>query len=376
MTFDGDTVFRDGRELRCGYTTGTCAAAAAKAAASALLGERTAAVRIGLPSGAVAELEVETAAVSADAVRCTVRKDAGDDPDVTHGATIGATVRRRSDGMYTVDGGAGVGRVTRRGLDQPTGAAAINSVPRAMIADAMAEAAAAHGWEGGLEAVVDVPDGVTLAAGTFNPDLGIEGGISILGTTGIVQPMSVKAIVDTTRKEMDMLVAEGARSLLLVPGNYGEAYAESLGGMPAVRIGNYLGEALDYAAGLGVEAVLLVGNIGKLVKVAGGIMNTHSADADCRREILAAHAVAVGGDADVARAILAAATTEAALETLIAAGIAEAALASLAERIEHHLRRRTRGKVEAAAVVFSSVHGRLCDSPSAAAIIGRLGSCA
>ncbi len=372
-------IIRGGREMRCGLTTGTCAAAAAKAAASVLLGgEPAAAVAVRLPDGAEAELEVVGTEAAGGAVRCAVRKDAGDDPDVTHGALVCAAVRRRDDGICTVDGGDGVGRVTRRGLDQPVGAAAINSVPRAMILDALAEAASMHGWEGGLEAVIDVPGGLRLAGSTFNPELGIEGGISILGTTGIVHPMSDRAIIETTRAEMDMHAAEGARHLLLVPGSYGRGYADGMGDVgdaPAVRISNFLGEALDHAVALGIEGVLLVGSIGKLVKVAGGIMDTHSANADCRMEIMAAHALLAGADGDTARAVLDAATAEAALDIMIGAGIAAAATASLAGRIEHHMRRRTGGGTAVAAVVFSSVHGRLCDSPSAAGVIGGLRRC-
>lgn len=373
-----EQVFVNGRMLRSGYTTGTCATAATKAAAEMLLcGKPVDSVEITVPRGDVLTLKIEDVVIGGDSVRCAVRKDAGDDIDATDGALIYSSVRRRTDGVYTVDGGMGVGKVTRKGLDQPVGNAAINRVPRQMIFEVLEDAAEMHLWSGGLEAVIDVPEGENIAARTFNPNLGIIGGISILGTSGIVEPMSEKALVETIKKEMDMHFAEGKRDILLVPGNYGEKYSqgmEDVGSSSAVKCSNFIGDALDHALYLGVEGVLLVGNIGKLVKVAGGIMNTHSRNADSRMEIMTAHAIAAGADADLGREIMSCVTTESALDVLNSAGIMEDVVGRLAERAEYHMRHRTDGKIDVGAVIFSSNHGRIAQSPGADELIRRLGN--
>ena len=372
-----DKVFVNGRILRRGYTTGTCAAAATKAAAETLLGGKAVdSVEIVVPKGDILTLKIEDIDIGSGSVRCAVRKDGGDDIDATDGILVYSTVRRRTDGKYSVDGGAGVGRVTRKGLDQPVGNAAINRVPRHMISEVLEDVAETSGWKDGLEAVIDVPEGEAVALRTFNPNLGITGGISILGTSGIVEPMSEKALVDTIKKEMDMHFAEGKRDILLVPGNYGEKYSEGMddvGGTSAVKCSNFIGDALDHALYLGMEGALLVGNIGKLVKVAGGIMNTHSRNADSRMEIMTAHAIAAGADAALGRDIMSCVTTESALDILHSAGIMEEVVGRLAERAEFHMRHRTDGKVDVGAVIFSSNYGRIAQSPGAEALIRRLG---
>lgn len=371
-----DRVFVNGRMLRRGYTTGTCAAAASKAAAARLLGgSAPEKVEITVPKGNILTLDVEDMFCDGESARCAVRKDGGDDADATHGTLIYATVRRRNDGKFSVDGGRGVGRVTRKGLDQPVGNAAINRIPRHMISEVLEDAAEAYSWAGGLEAVIDVPEGEEIGEHTFNPNLGILGGISILGTSGIVEPMSEKALVDTIKTEMDMHYAEGKRYILLVPGNYGESYSEGmddLGKTSAVKCSNFIGDALDHALDLGMEGVLLVGNIGKLVKVAGGIMNTHSRNADSRMEIMTAHALMTGAGGDLGREIMACVTTESALDVLEAAGIMKKTMESLAEKAEYHMRHRTGGKMKVGAVIFSSNHGRMADSPGAEEITERL----
>ncbi|UAL08156.1 MAG: cobalt-precorrin-5B (C(1))-methyltransferase CbiD [Candidatus Methanogranum gryphiswaldense] len=373
---DDDRIFVEGKELRCGYTTGTCAAAASKAASIMLLGgDRINSVVIIVPSGKELCLGIEDITITNDQVICAVKKDGGDDIDVTDGTLIYSAVRKRDDGKIILDGGEGVGRVTRKGLDQPIGNAAINRIPRSMILEAMNDAAESFGWKGGLEATIQVPDGAEIAKRTFNPNLGIVGGISILGTSGIVRPMSEKALVDTIRTEMRMYFAEGHRYLLFVPGNYGQDYSDNMddiGSAVAVKISNFLGESLDYAVELGVEGILLVGNIGKLVKVAGGIMNTHSRNADCRMEILSAYTVVAGGDADTARKIMDAVTTEAALDILKEAGLMNKVMYLLAERIEFHMMHRVGGKLKVGAVMFSSTYGRLCESGNASDIMKEL----
>ena len=310
--------------LRCGFTTGTCAAAAARGAAQALLtGAFPPAVTVTTPAGVDVTAELTACRTGPDWAECAVVKDGGDDPDVTDGLPITVRVARRGDGLLTVDGGAGVGRVTRPGLDQPPGAAAINSVPRRMILEQLEAARAAVGADTGLSAVVSVPGGAALAKRTFNPRLGIEGGISILGTSGIVRPMSESALVDSILLELEQARAEGVTDLLVTPGNYGLDFAQQvlhLDTHRAVSCSNYLGAVLDRAAALGFASVLLVGHLGKLAKLAAGAMNTHSNTADGRREALCTHTALCGGDTVLVRAIFEAATTDAALELLEAAG--------------------------------------------------------
>ena len=194
-------IVKDGKKLRLGYTTGSCAAAAAKAAAYMLLtGRRKDTIDLLTPKGIRLHLTVEEIKITSSEVSCAIRKDSGDDPDATRGTLIFACVRKTDVPEILIDGGAGVGRVTKRGLDQPVGAAAINSVPRRMIEENVREVCALCGYDGGVSVVISVPEGEALAKKTFNPRLGIVGGISILGTTGIVEPMSEQALVDTIRR--------------------------------------------------------------------------------------------------------------------------------------------------------------------------------
>ncbi|MBS6215655.1 MAG: cobalamin biosynthesis protein CbiD [Clostridiales bacterium] len=363
------------QRLRCGYTTGTCAAAAARGAAQALLtGVRPAGVEIDTPAGVRVRVELLDWSAGVDWAMCAVEKDGGDDPDVTDGMRIYARVSRRGDGALRVDGGEGVGRVTRPGLDQPPGAAAINSTPRRMIAGQLAEALREAGASGGLEAVISVPGGAALARKTFNPRLGIQGGISILGTSGIVRPMSEAALVDSITLELDMAHAAGVRHLLVTPGNYGEDYARDHLGLETggcISCSNYLGAAVDHAAGLGFSSFLLVGHLGKLVKVAGGAMNTHSRTADGRRETMAAHAALCGAPRKLVEQVFAAATTDAALDCLEEAGLREDVTASLTGALYENLRNRAGEEMEIQAVVFSNRFGLLGQTPGAAKLLAR-----
>lgn len=351
-----------GKLLRCGYTTGTSAAAATRAAAELLLGDVVVpSVVVSTPADVEVVIEVEESERGGDWARCCVMKDGGDDADVTDGVLVYALVRQTDAPGVSVEGGLGIGEVTRPGLDQPVGSAAINSVPRQMIVREARAAAEAHGYRGGLIVEISIPAGVDLAEKTFNPRLGIEGGISVLGTSGIVRPMSEEALISTIKLELGMLRASGATSVLVVPGNYGRDFAMAQMGLSdawLVSSSNYLGETLDEAVRLGFESLLLVGHIGKLVKVAGGIMNTHSRIADCRMEILAAHAARAGASAEAVSAIMDAATTEAALDVLVEAGLLDRAMATLMQRLEDHVARRARD-MNVQAVVFSSVRGIL-----------------
>ncbi|MBR1472146.1 MAG: cobalamin biosynthesis protein CbiD [Lachnospiraceae bacterium] len=358
-----DTVYVNGKKLRCGYTTGSCAAAAAGCAAMALLqgGVPRKGYSLCTPGGKRLCLTVETIFCRPEAVCCGVYKDAGDDADITDGVLVCATVQKCPQEIR-IEGGNGVGRVTRPGLDQPVGEAAINSVPRRMIREQLKEAAEAAGYTGGLVAVISVPEGEEIAKKTFNPRLGIEGGISILGTSGIVEPMSEQALVDTIAVEIRQRAAEGVRHLMLTPGNYGEEFIRVQMGMEleqCVKCSNFVGDALDLAAAEGMASVLLIGHIGKLVKLGSGILNTHSRNADGRMETLAACLLRCGGDADTARQVLVCNTTEEAVEYLRAAGRLEGTMLELCDKIDETLQHRTYGKVRAGAVLFSRQSG-LC----------------
>lgn len=355
-------------KLRCGYTTGTCAAAAARGAAERLLGgEWPAAVKLTTPAGIVVEVEPEEPHTGEDWASCGVRKDGGDDPDMTDGILICARVKRRPDPGIVIDGGPGVGRVTQPGLDQPVGAAAINSTPRRMIREQLEQALMAHGAACGLAAEIFVPEGEALAAKTFNPRLGIRGGISILGTSGIVRPMSEDALIRSVYLEQDARYAQGVRDLLVTPGNYGEGFAGNVLGLDLERwtlCSNYLGAAIDHAAGLGFRSFLLVGHLGKLVKVAGGAMNTHSKAADGRRETMAAHTALCGGDRALVRRIFDCPTTDAAVAILEEAGLREPVMGSVTRALAQNLRARA-GDMAIEAVVFSNRYGILGKTPGA-----------
>ena len=304
---------------------------------------------------------------------CAVEKDGGDDIDATHGALIEARVERAAQPGVVIDGGPGVGRVTKPGLDQPVGAAAINRVPRRMIEQAVRAVCDALNWDGGLRVTICVPEGAALAKKTFNPQLGIEGGISILGTSGIVEPMSMQALIDTVALSLRQARAQGAARVLLTPGNYGVDFLREQGldaaGAPVVKCSNFIGDALDEAAALGFADVLLVGHIGKLAKLAGGVMNTHSRYADCRTELLCAHAAVCGASQKTCAALLDAATTDACIALLDEAGLRAPVLDSLLRAVERHLVRRTAGAYRVGAVLFSNEYGLLGRTASAAEML-------
>lgn len=360
---------KDGKRLRLGYTTGSCAAAAAKAAAWMLLtGRRKQTITLDTPKGIRLELPVKEITMDSAKVSCAIEKDGGDDPDITKGTLIFATVTRSGAPGVTIDGGEGIGRVTKRGLDQPVGSAAINSVPRRMIRENVEAVMGLTDYQGGLSVLISAPDGQRLAKQTFNPRLGIVGGISILGTTGIVEPMSEKALVDTIRVELRQRKENGARRVLLTPGNYGSDFIRDGLGLDrslSVQVSNFIGDSLDICRELGFEGVLLIGHIGKLVKLGGGIMNTHSKYGDCRMEILAAHAAAAGADPDTIRGILECVSCDDALRLLREAGKLEDSLLRLTRRVSSHLSRRAGDAMDAGVILFSKEYGILGKSENA-----------
>lgn len=350
-------------KLRYGYTTGSCAAAAAQAAAKMLLtGEKVEEVALQTPKGILLHLLIEDIQMDKEEVRCAVRKDGGDDPDVTHGILIYARVKKSEEAGIHLDGGTGVGRVTRPGLEQPVGAAAINKVPRKMIRENVEAVCRQMNYTGGMDVVIEIPEGVEISKKTFNPRLGIQGGISILGTSGIVIPMSEAALIASIRLEMEMLVKNGAGYLVITPGNYGQAFSKEQMNIDltySMKCSNYVGETLDMARELGVKGILFIAHIGKFIKVAGGIMNTHSRNADSRAEVMAANALRAGASRNTVMEILDSVTTEQSIDILIRDHCLEKTMEEVLQRVEYYLSKRGGEQLEVGAILFSSVHGKL-----------------
>ena len=345
-----------GKKLICGYTTGSCAAAAAGAAAQFLLsGKKPDAVKLEVPSGDTLLLNITDAGIFESSAQCAVIKDGGDDPDVTSGLKIFADVSRIESGIRII-GGEGVGIVTKPGLDRPVGDHAINTVPRKMIKKAVWDAAEKYGYSGGFLVKIFVPGGEETAKKTFNPKMGIEGGISIIGTTGIVEPMSERAVVETIRVGANMRKSSGDRVLVLSVGNYSESFLHE--NYPSlsekcVMCSNFIGEAFDIGAAMGFDGIILIGHIGKLVKLGSGIMNTHSSYADGRIETLITCGALAGVGSTVLSRINDCATTDAAIDILCEDGTAEKVLEILTQRIHSYLQARAKGKAKIGAVIFS-----------------------
>lgn len=358
-------VYKDKKMLRRGYTTGTCAALAAQGAVSFLVsGIWPETAELMTPAGQMVRVPLMEKKAGNGAASCAVKKNAGDDPDVTDGLLIFARARFLPEdtgkARVVIDGGEGVGRVTKAGLDQPVGAAAINSVPRRMIEDAVAEVLEEAGADRPVEILIFVPGGEKAAEKTFNPVLGITGGISILGTSGIVEPMSEEALIETIRAHMQVLRSEERRFAAAVPGNMGERFLwsylerEGIGKIPAVVCSNFVGRTLDMAGELGFSGLLLAGHLGKLVKLGCGIMNTHSKEGDGRMETLVACALRVGAETGTLKRIQEANTTEQALEELKAAGILKETMGALLERMDWYMRRRVPETLETGILVFDA----------------------
>lgn len=378
-------VLKNQKKLRCGITTGTCCAAAAKAAASLLLlGVRQETVALQTPKGVLVQVPVEVIERQQQAVTCRVIKDSGDDPDVTNGTDLLVRVEQVAeqqslDGLFCregdlrlyLDGGQGVGRVTKAGLEQEIGQPAINVVPRKMIFDGVAEVCRLAESRTPLLITVMVPRGEELAQRTFNPRLGILGGISILGTSGILEPMSEKAIVDTIETEIRQRSRLGEKRLLVAPGNYGRAYLEEylhLDMEQSIKCSNYIGETLDLAAAYGMEKLLLVGNMGKLVKLAAGIMNTHSKTADARAEIVAVHTVLAGGTKEMAEQIMQCINTEEMLDLLTDWQLKDAVMKGICEKIDEHISHRCGSSLTCGVMLFSEKYGYLGETKKAGKI--------
>lgn len=392
--------------MRYGFTTGSCAAAASKAAAYMLLtGKIKNQITIETPKGIPYTAQIKDIKRSETEVSCAVEKDGGDDPDVTTGALIYSTVRFRtvSTGHEVknggagekvlpdnnsiesvnrqkydknnvesvdihIDGGIGVGRVTKPGLDQPVGNAAINHVPREMIIKEVTEVCELLDYKGGLDIEISVPTGAELADKTFNPRLGIVGGISILGTSGVVEPMSNQAILDTIKVELNQRKAQGFDYVAVAPGNYGLDFMKSKYGYDldrSVKCSNFIGQTIDMAADMGFKKMLLTGHIGKLIKVAGGIMNTHSREADCRIELLTAFAVKCKVPMEYVMRLLECFTTEEALSVLKESGKLYEVMDLAMERICFYLDKRAKDRLQIECIMYSNEFGELAKSREA-----------
>ena len=366
------------RLLRCGYTTGTCAALGAAGAARLLLtGHAPESVGLRTPKGIVVEVAPQFCRLTADGAACAIVKDGGDDIDATTGLPVIAAVTLLPDAprTVTIDGGAGVGRVTKPGLDQPVGAAAINHVPREMITEALLKEAKTFEYNGGFSVLVSIEGGEEAAKKTFNPHIGVIGGLSVLGTSGIVEPMSEKALVDSIRVEMTQHLAQGEKYLLVTPGNYGADYLRAHMDLPFeknMKCSNYVGETIDMAINMGAKGILFISHIGKFIKVAAGIMNTHSHNADARMETFCAAAIRCGCTLECAREVLDCNTTDEALQVLDSNQILKKTMEEIMRQIQFYLDHHSYHQILLGAVVFSNEYGYLGQTADAGELINKI----
>jgi cobalt-precorrin-5B (C1)-methyltransferase len=312
--------------LRRGWTTGACATAATKAALTALLtGDFPDPVTIRLPKGETPSFALATEEPGNGFARAGIVKDAGDDPDVTHGATIVSTVRFGAPGNgVTFRAGEGVGTVTRPGLPVGAGEAAINPVPRAMMREVVETLCAEHGRPADIEITISVPGGDRLAERTWNPRLGIVGGISILGTTGIVHPFSCSAWIQSIRSGIDVARANGVSHVLGATGSTSEKAACGLYDFPDIALldmGDFAGGLLKYMRAHPVAKLTIAGGFAKMAKLAHGALDLHSGRSQVDMDWLAGEAERLGLDPSVGQRIRDANTALEVLEMTQAAGI-------------------------------------------------------
>jgi cobalt-precorrin-5B (C1)-methyltransferase len=335
-----------------GFTTGSAAAAAATAAARFLFDRSCGTVRLDLPGGREIAIPVTVCRRTQEGAEAWVTKDAGDDPDVTHGAVIVAEVKVSEESGITILGGSGVGVVTKPGLLVPPGRAAINPGPMALIRKSLGKELP-QGM--GAKVTISIPGGEELAKRTYNPRLGIIGGLSILGTTGIVSPMSSDAIIGTIKSELSVLKATGANIVCLVPGNYGRRMAMLLG-IPEdmiVNISNFVGESFAIVGNLGFEKLILIGQIGKFAKLSAGSLDTHSARSDGRLEAIAAYSALHGATSDDVREILSSTMADEVATRILRTEWGFAALRELVSRIVKTALLWATGISECACLTFS-----------------------
>ena len=345
--------------LRCGYTTGTCAAAASKAAVAMLFKQESMdSVAITTPNQTDLIIDVLNPQFNDNMASCSIEKDSGDDPDITNGILVSSKVTLLPDSSeIVIEGGKGVGKVTKGGLDQPVGMSAINSVPRKMIKDSLNELAMQYNYRGGFHVLISVPKGEEIAKKTFNPELGIVGGISILGTTGIVEPMSAKALADSIKVEISVIAAESNESILIFLGNFGKKFTEedlNLSTKPGIMCSNFIDVALDSSVEFGFRNILLVGHIGKFVKLGIGMFNTHSHNGDGRIETLLSCALDAGANIEILKEIQKCVTTNAVLDILYENDLLDKTMEVLNERIQHNIDRRVPEDINVGFICFAN----------------------
>ena len=345
--------------LRCGYTTGTCAAAASKAAVAMLFKQESMdSVAITTPNQTDLIIDVLNPQFNDKVASCSIEKDSGDDPDITNGILVSSKVTLLPDSSeIIIEGGKGVGKVTKGGLDQPVGMSAINSVPRKMIKDSLNELAMQYNYKGGFHVLISVPKGEEIAKKTFNPELGIVGGISILGTTGIVEPMSAKALADSIKVEISVIAAESNESILIFLGNFGKKFTEedlNLSTKPGIMCSNFIDVALDSSVEFGFRNILLVGHIGKFVKLGIGMFNTHSHNGDGRIETLLSCALDAGANIEILKEIQKCVTTNAVLDILYENDLLDKTMDVLNERIQHNIDRRVPDDINVGFICFAN----------------------
>ena len=345
--------------LRCGYTTGTCAAAASKAAVAMLFKQESMdSVAITTPNQTDLIIDVLNPQFNDNVASCSIEKDSGDDPDITNGILVSSKVTLLPDSSeILIEGGKGVGKVTKGGLDQPVGMSAINSVPRKMIKDSLNELAMQYNYKGGFHVLISVPNGEEIAKKTFNPELGIVGGISILGTTGIVEPMSAKALADSIKVEISVIAAESNESILIFLGNFGKKFTEeelNLSTKPGIMCSNFIDVALDSSVEFGFKNILIVGHIGKLVKLGIGMFNTHSHNGDGRIETLLSCALEAGANIEILNEIQKCVTTNAVLDILYENDLLTKTMDVLNGRIGHNIDRRIPEDINVGFICFAN----------------------
>ena len=358
-------VTKDRKKLRYGYTTGSCAAAASKAAVKMLYTKKKIdSIKIDTPKGWELNLSVIEPVIDENRSSCCIIKDSGDDPDVTNGIKIYAEAVKTKYPEIKIEGGIGIGKVTKSGLSIPVGQYAINPVPLKMIHQEV-EKVLPEGE--GIKIKIYAPEGVNIAKKTFNPKLGIVGGISIIGTTGIVEPMSEDAVKESLALELSVLKEKGVKTIIFSPGNYGRDFAERLLLTNncrfniddiLVKTSNYIGYMLDKALENGFKQIMLIGHIGKMVKVAGGIFHTHSKIADGRMEILAANCALLGCSPQQIKKIMESITTDEAVKHIKIFKLDEV-FNILAEKITQKCEQRIYNEIKIGTLIFSNQYGQL-----------------
>lgn len=340
--------------MRYGNTTGACAAAAAKAAVTALVGKPV--DRVGVPSPIGVRFEIfvkESRKLSKDTAVATVVKDAGDDIDATDKLEISATAKLTDDGKVTIKGGKGIGIVEKPGLPVAIGEPAINPTPRRMIEESVKEALPKGK---GVEITLNIPQGERVAKKTLNAKLGVVGGLSVLGTTGVVKPLSLEACRRSLVPQIDVALAKGFTRIFMVPGNIGDRIARKLFNPSEdaiVQTGDFMGYMLDKAIEKGVKEIILLGHPGKLVKLAANIFNTHHKVADARNDVIAAYAGAVGANSQTINRLLQSNTTEESIVILKEANLLQQTFDKIAEKVSARVSDRVEKKAKISVIMVS-----------------------